>query len=452
VATDFDRDDPIDRLLKGARRDGSAELVAGPACLDAEVLGAWADGALSADQRQSVEAHVADCARCQTLVATFAASEDAGGLPASAPAVHASAPAPVVPFRRSNIRVWLPIAAGTIAASLILTVVVRDREPAPSAVSADSKISAPAPQAQAGDATAQLQAKAEPSSRDLESARAAQTKPSAPKSGQRLDALETRARAERSQDRALARRVAEPPAAPLAKPVASAGGAMTAPPPPPAAVAAPPPPATPPPTPTPTPSVTVTSASPVARQVGQAGDPKSAANARDFMLGVADPTLVIAQFSSSDAQGQLGSLAGGMPDRAAGAGGAGGGRGGGGGAAAAREAPTFRSAVPPAHWRVMASGQVEKSADAKTWQPIRIDPPVQGLTGGTAPSPLVCWLIGRAGVVLVTTDGLEFRRVTSPTAANLTSIRATDALRATVTSADGQTFTTVDGGKTWKNN
>jgi len=98
----------------------------------------------------------------------------------------------------------------------------------------------------------------------------------------------------------------------------------------------------------------------------------------------------------------------------------------------------------------MASGQVQRSTDAKAWEPVRIDPPVPGLTGGSAPSPLVCWLIGRAGVVLLSTDGVQFNRVTSPTAANLTSIRATDAMQATVTAADGQAYMTTDGGKTWK--
>jgi photosystem II stability/assembly factor-like uncharacterized protein len=104
----------------------------------------------------------------------------------------------------------------------------------------------------------------------------------------------------------------------------------------------------------------------------------------------------------------------------------------------------------PFYWRILSTDVIERSVDKLKWEAIAIDPPVQGLAGGAAPTATVCWIIGRAGLVLRTTDGKEFTRVTQPAPADLTSITAQDALRATVTTAGGQTFTTTDGGKSWK--
>src|SRR6185295_2140693 len=65
-----DRDASMDRLLAAAlnARAGSA---ADGACLDAETLAAWADEALDARERAAAEAHAADCARCQALLAAM---------------------------------------------------------------------------------------------------------------------------------------------------------------------------------------------------------------------------------------------------------------------------------------------------------------------------------------------------------------------------------------------
>ena len=65
-----DRDASVDRLL-AATIKARAEAVTGEACLDAETLAAWADGALDARDRARVEAHAADCARCQAMLATL---------------------------------------------------------------------------------------------------------------------------------------------------------------------------------------------------------------------------------------------------------------------------------------------------------------------------------------------------------------------------------------------
>jgi hypothetical protein len=104
----------------------------------------------------------------------------------------------------------------------------------------------------------------------------------------------------------------------------------------------------------------------------------------------------------------------------------------------------------PTRWRVLASGSVERSTNGgQSWEPIPIDPAVR-LTAGSAPSPLVCWLVGPQGVILMTSDGIHFGRVPFPESTDLVSISANDAQHATVTTADSRAFTTADGGASWR--
>ena len=65
-------DVPI-RLLRDALQ---SRVPAAPSheCLDAETVAAWADDALGRDERKAAEAHAADCARCQALLAAMAAT------------------------------------------------------------------------------------------------------------------------------------------------------------------------------------------------------------------------------------------------------------------------------------------------------------------------------------------------------------------------------------------
>jgi photosystem II stability/assembly factor-like uncharacterized protein len=51
--------------------------------------------------------------------------------------------------------------------------------------------------------------------------------------------------------------------------------------------------------------------------------------------------------------------------------------------------------------------------------------------------------------VLLTTDGRSWRRVPFPEAADLAAVQAANAQAATITTADGRTFRTTDGGLTW---
>ena len=101
-------------------------------------------------------------------------------------------------------------------------------------------------------------------------------------------------------------------------------------------------------------------------------------------------------------------------------------------------------------WRIGPAGVAEYSEDAGAkWE---ATPTGVGtdLMAGASPSGDVCWVVGRAGTVLLTTDGRQWQRLMFPVAVDLAAIQATDARTATVTAMDGRRFTTVDGGTTWK--
>jgi hypothetical protein len=79
-------------------------------------------------------------------------------------------------------------------------------------------------------------------------------------------------------------------------------------------------------------------------------------------------------------------------------------------------------------------------------------PPNDGagaLTAGSAPSPEVCWVVGRGGVIRRSTNRQTWQRVPFPQNTDLSAVRATDARSASVSTADGRTFSTSDGGMTW---
>ena len=101
-------------------------------------------------------------------------------------------------------------------------------------------------------------------------------------------------------------------------------------------------------------------------------------------------------------------------------------------------------------WRIGPPGSVEYSNDSgSTWQTLSTGVSV-GLTAGASPSSSVCWLAGRSGTVVLSTDGRRFQRVAFPEDVDLIAVSAVDARIATVTTADGRRFSTADGGVTWQ--
>ncbi|MEO6224158.1 MAG: zf-HC2 domain-containing protein, partial [Vicinamibacterales bacterium] len=115
------------------------------------------------------------------------------------------------------------------------------------------------------------------------------------------------------------------------------------------------------------------------------------------------------------------------------------GRGGGGGTGA------FRLVSGSTRWRIVQGIRLERTLDAgATWAVLPIEPPLTTpLLAGAAASTSICWIVGREGVVLVTSDGVTFRRVSLPEAVHLTGVTASDGMRATVTAVDGRKFSTI---------
>jgi hypothetical protein len=114
----------------------------------------------------------------------------------------------------------------------------------------------------------------------------------------------------------------------------------------------------------------------------------------------------------------------------------------------AAEKASALSAQAAPRWRV-ADGRLEQLRDGATWAPVTTGIG-SSLTATSIPSPTVCWVVGRAGVVLRTTDGQNFARIQFPLTVDLVNVQSSGPQAATVTGADGSVFSTVNGGTTWE--
>jgi photosystem II stability/assembly factor-like uncharacterized protein len=119
-----------------------------------------------------------------------------------------------------------------------------------------------------------------------------------------------------------------------------------------------------------------------------------------------------------------------------------------------RDAAAARVSVqaPGAMWRWRASRVIEYSSDGgATWSPARGGPATQAgdIVAGASPAPPTVWLVGRRGLVLVAIDGMRFEVRASPAPLDLVAVQATDHLTAIVRAATGNSWRTVDGGRTW---
>lgn len=120
-------------------------------------------------------------------------------------------------------------------------------------------------------------------------------------------------------------------------------------------------------------------------------------------------------------------------------------------AANAVRAPTvITSPDPQVRWR-FAGATVERSTDGgATWTPQSAGSEAV-LVAGACPAPTVCWIVGQAGTIVLTTDGQTWNRVNFPDPTlDLVRVTARDGASATVTTVDGRTYRTDDAGKTWR--
>ena len=136
-----DRDQSIERLLRALPRSGGGTFHDG-SCPDAETLAALADHTLVPAVRLEIEAHVADCDRCQMLTAALVRSERL----ADAPAAEA---ARVQSWKRRAVN-WLVPAAAAATAVALWVIVPGQRTSAPEEAALDRQIAAaPPPSAEA---------------------------------------------------------------------------------------------------------------------------------------------------------------------------------------------------------------------------------------------------------------------------------------------------------------
>jgi hypothetical protein len=367
-------------------------------CIDTETLAAWSDDTLSAREREAAESHAAGCGRCQALLAAMA---------------RTTPPAPRRAWWRSPAVGWLiPLTAAAVAVGVWINIPTPRLGPsaasAPHAVDSTSPTAGPANRS-SGQTSAQRPSvtSALPSVSDD---RAAESKTAAratvPPPPPAAVAPQREARADERHAAAAADASRRAFRYPTPAEVAPMDARDTAP--------------------------ATSSAKPV--PAPPAPPQSAAAQAAPGSNAAAAPIAAPKPSPRSS----------GVSDRAA---------------SRLRAETLAKASLIPSEivspnvkvrWRIPAAGSVDRSIDGgMTWQTQSTGVPAT-LTAGTAPSPTICWLVGPGGIIVLSTDGRTWQRVPFPEAIDLASIRASDEVNATVTTADGRTFVTTDGGKTWR--
>ena len=102
-----------------------------------------------------------------------------------------------------------------------------------------------------------------------------------------------------------------------------------------------------------------------------------------------------------------------------------------------------------AYWSLQNYGMIYRSVDHQNWtlQPTGVQ---ADLLAGTATSGRVCWAVGRKGTILLTTDGMHWEQVKSPTTSDVVGITAASKDVATIFTLGGAKYSTFDGGSNWE--
>jgi hypothetical protein len=112
---------------------------------------------------------------------------------------------------------------------------------------------------------------------------------------------------------------------------------------------------------------------------------------------------------------------------------------------------TFSPPNGGAIWHLGTGGLIERSTDqGSTWQS-QASGVTSDLIAGSASSPDVAWVVGRGNVILRTTDGQNWQRISPPAGVTgqWAAVAAYDAMSATVVADDLRRYATRDGGLTW---
>jgi hypothetical protein len=388
-STGHEPDPAFDRLVaRGLARELDAS---GNACPDADLLAAWFDHTLSALESERIEAHSAGCDCCQQILASLARSE---------PPVIRAAPLPE-PARAWH---WHWRWAVPLATAVLVLVVGSHtlRAPAPSLRPSGSGEAGsslrPSGFGEAGQQPVQIAADKKPAPVAMNQAAPpaaevdARPRTATPGSGLRP-----------SGSGEAGGRIAKAEPAPAVAPTAGAAPSAMKP------------------------------ESRMAEQVQRQADAAS-----DKILKAAAPMPPPPPPPPAPRAEAKVAVAGGAPQ--------------GFNSPSVRQASVTTSMLSGSavSWRFGTSGAIEKSSDrGQTW--VRQSSGVTtALSDASAPGDRICWIVGEAGVVLRTTDGVTWQRLTSPTDANLVAVHAWNELAATVTASDRSEYETTDGGKTWK--
>jgi len=103
-------------------------------------------------------------------------------------------------------------------------------------------------------------------------------------------------------------------------------------------------------------------------------------------------------------------------------------------------------------WRIAEAGFVEHTTDGgTTWQKqqLRGFQPAPQITAGYAPTAKICWLVGRDGAIILTRDAAHWVPIPPPVTTDFVGVTAKDNFSATVTAADGRKYSTDDAGDHW---
>ena len=437
------RDAALARLLEEAlesKRSGDAQ---NSACPDAEILAAYAEHGLEEQEASRWEIHIADCGRCQEIIAGVLSAENLETAELGERENVASAPVIRKPAERPGAREisrwpglwrwWVP--ALGLATAMVLWFALRpalSTRPASSSAAATTPASPgsgqgnPSSPSTTPEETQMAQAKVPPPPGGISGATGtsagALRDSEQPRANAAVDELKQGAKRGGLQNEGQSERQTEAPAAPALDAARAAGAAAA-----PAAKDAE--------QQTETAdrkkeSVVATGETPViAAAPAPPLAPPSASQS-------APPAAAPQQFSAANAR----ALASNRMQALAKVTGS-----------PIVFGPTDRSVL----WRVGPGGFIENSSDqGQTWH-AQASNVTADLLAGAAPSAKIAWAVGRGGVILRTEDGAHWQRVMPPALASDVApadwirIEASDELHATITSRDLHRYATADGGRTW---
>ena len=335
-----------------------------PRCLDGETLAAWSSGSLRASEAATVEEHLSNCERCQSMLATFVRIEPP---PAASESI----------WRRWHLAWLVPVATAATVTAIWVAIPTERQDSLPRSARFEARspdVAQPQPAAPppAPAALPAPQAASRPASKPQRSDELAE-------SAAKNESMLMKERQRESEEGGRKRLATEADR----RASDSLGAAAASSPTPQAAAPPPPPPA-----------------------LERRDEPAERSTREKAVVILRDPL--------ADANTAV-----------------------------------IVSPVPSSRWRITGGRQVDRSSSGgEQWQRVAI-PDSERLTAGHSPSASVAWLVGPAGTIYVTSDGTRFEKIPFVEPVDLVAVVAIDDRQATVTTADGRSFRTMDRGGTW---